>query len=216
MGVNWNWNKEQESIADKIKKWFNPDREPLEKKAIMAQYRLKTAISRINNYVEKLNERDRELFNNVVEALMRRDEKRAKIYAKETAEIRKVAKQLLTVQYALEHAALKLETFLIYGGAINEVGPVIGVMKQALGILKSVAPDIWIDLQYAVRELETAMGSSIVDISADIESGLDSEARKIFEEAKIIAEQKVKERFAELPKTIGVPETEQGKASPTA
>ena len=213
MGAGWNWNKEQESIGEKLKKWFNPDKEPLEKKTIMAQYRLKTAISRISNYVEKLNERDRELFNNVVEALMQRDERRAKIYAKEVAEIRKVAKQLLTVQYALEHAALKLETFLIYGGAVNEVGPVIGVMKQALGILKSVAPDIWIDLQYAVRELETAMGSSIVDVSTDIDSGLDSEARKIFEEARVIAEQKVKEKFAELPKSIATPEAEQGKAS---
>ena len=213
MGAGWNWNKEQESIGEKLKKWFNPDKEPLEKKTIMAQYRLKTAISRINNYVEKLNERDRELFNNVVEALMQRDERRAKIYAKEVAEIRKVAKQLLTVQYALEHAALKLETFLIYGGAVNEVGPVIGVMKQALGILKSVAPDIWIDLQYAVRELETAMGSSIVDVTTDIDSGLDSEARKIFEEARVIAEQKVKEKFAELPKSIATPEAEQGKAT---
>lgn len=213
MGAGWNWNKEQESIGEKLKKWFNPDKEPLEKKTIMAQYRLKTAISRISNYVEKLNERDRELFNNVVEALMQRDERRAKIYAKEVAEIRKVAKQLLTVQYALEHAALKLETFLIYGGAVNEVGPVIGVMKQALGILKSVAPDIWIDLQYAVRELETAMGSSIVDVTTDIDSGLDSEARKIFEEARVIAEQKVKEKFAELPKSIATPEAEQGKAT---
>ncbi|MCI4461366.1 MAG: hypothetical protein JHC12_00170 [Thermogladius sp.] len=213
MGAGWNWNKEQESIGEKLKKWFNPDKEPLEKKTIMAQYRLKTAISRISNYVEKLNERDRELFNNVVEALMQRDERRAKIYAKEVAEIRKVAKQLLTVQYALEHAALKLETFLIYGGAVNEVGPVIGVMRQALGILKSVAPDIWIDLQYAVRELETAMGSSIVDVSTDIDSGLDSEARKIFEEARVIAEQKVKEKFAELPKSIATPEAEQGKAT---
>jgi division protein CdvB (Snf7/Vps24/ESCRT-III family) len=213
MGAGWNWNKEQESIGEKLKKWFNPDKEPLEKKTIMAQYRLKTAISRISNYVEKLNERDRELFNNVVEALMKRDERRAKIYAKEVAEIRKVAKQLLTVQYALEHAALKLETFLIYGGAVNEVGPVIGVMKQALGILKSVAPDIWIDLQYAVRELETAMGSSIVDLTTDIDSGLDSEARKIFEEARVIAEQKVKEKFAELPKSIATPEAEQGRAT---
>ncbi|MEZ0393730.1 MAG: Snf7 family protein [Desulfurococcaceae archaeon] len=211
--ATFNWNKEQETLGEKIKKWFYPDKEPLEKKTIMAQYKLKTAIARVSNYVDRLNERDRELFNQVVEALMKRDERRAKIYAKEVAEIRKVAKQLLTVQYALEHAALKLETFLIYGGAVNEVMPVIGVMKQALGILKSVAPDVWIDLQYAVRELESAMGSSIVDVAADIDAGLDSEARKIFEEARVIAEQKVKERFAELPKGVAVPETAESKGT---
>ncbi|MEM1772387.1 MAG: hypothetical protein QXQ71_00990, partial [Desulfurococcaceae archaeon] len=113
--------------------------------------------------------------------------------------------------YALEHAALKLETFIIYGGAVNEVAPVIGVMREALGIVKNVAPDVWIDLQVAVRELEAAMGGSIVDLSVDV--GVDTEAKKILEEARIVAEQKMREKFAELPKAMPIPETEQSKTA---
>ncbi len=199
------WRRE-ETIGEKIKKLFVNEQDSLEKKAIIAQYRLKTAMGRIANYLEKLSERDKVLFENIVDALMKRDEVRAKMYAREVAEIRKISKQLLTVQYALEHATLKLETFLIYGGAVNEVVPVIGVMKEAIGIVKNIAPDVWIDLQVAVRELEAAMGEGLVDLTLGVDVGLDTEAKKILEEAKIVAEQKMKEKFPELPKIPSAPE----------
>lgn len=206
------WVRREETIGDKLKRLFTNEQESMEKKAIIAQYRLKTAMGRIANYIEKLSERDKVLFENIVDALMKKDELRAKMYAKEVAEIRKISKQLLTVQYALEHASLKLETFVIYGGAVNEVMPVIGIMKEALGIVKNIAPDVWIDLQVAARELETAMGSGIVDLTVDTGVGLDTEAKRILEEAKIVAEQKMREKFAELPKAVQLPETEQAKA----
>jgi division protein CdvB (Snf7/Vps24/ESCRT-III family) len=202
------WRRE-ETIGDKIKKLFTNQEESMEKKVILAQYRLKTAMGRINNYIERLSERDKILFENIVDALMKKDETRAKMYAGEVAEIRKISKQLLTVQYALEHASLKLETFLIYGGAVNEVAPVIGVMREAVGIVKNIAPDVWIDLQVAVRELETAMGESMADLGISVDVGVDVEAKKILEEAKIVAEQKMRERFAELPKALPTPSTGQ-------
>jgi Conserved protein implicated in secretion len=194
-----------------LRRLFTNEQDTMEKKAIIAQYRLKTAMGRIANYIEKLSERDKVLFENIVDAMIKKDEMRAKMYAKEVAEIRKISKQLLTVQYALEHAALKLETFIIYGGAISEVAPVVGVMREALGIVKSVAPDVWIDLQVAVRELETAMGGSIIDLSVDV--GVDTEAKKILEEARIVAEQKMREKFAELPKALPLPENEAPKTA---
>jgi division protein CdvB (Snf7/Vps24/ESCRT-III family) len=209
------WRKE-ETIGDKIKKLFTNQEDSMEKKVIIAQYRLKTAMGRINNYIEKLSERDKILFDNIVDALMKKDETRAKMYAGEVAEIRKISKQLLTVQYALEHASLKLETFLIYGGAVNEVAPVIGVMREAVGIVKNIAPDVWIDLQVAVRELETAMGESMADLGISVDVGVDVEAKKILEEAKIVAEQKMREKFAELPKALPTPTPSTGQTTTTA
>ncbi|MEM0199462.1 MAG: hypothetical protein QXX72_04185, partial [Desulfurococcaceae archaeon] len=122
-------------------------------------------------------------------------------------------KQLLTAQYALEHASLKLETFIIYGGAVSEVAPVLNVLKEAVGIVKNVAPDVWIDLQVASRELEAVIGTGIADLSIDVGIAADSEAKKILEEARIVAEQKMREKFAELPKAVTIPEQEQVKTS---
>ena len=207
------WIKREETIGEKLKKLFTNEQESLEKKAIIAQYRLKTAMGRIANYLDKLAERDRALFENIVEALMKKDELRAKMYAKEVAEIRKISKQLITAQYALEHASLKLETFIIYGGAVSEVAPVLNVLKEAVGIVKNVAPDVWIDLQVASRELEAVIGTGIADLSIDVGIAADSEAKKILEEARIVAEQKMREKFAELPKAVTIPEQEQVKTS---
>ncbi|MEM1803225.1 MAG: Snf7 family protein [Desulfurococcaceae archaeon] len=207
------WIKREETIGEKLKKLFTNEQESLEKKAIIAQYRLKTAMGRIANYLDKLAERDRALFENIVEALMKKDELRAKMYAKEVAEIRKISKQLLTAQYALEHASLKLETFIIYGGAVSEVAPVLNVLKEAVGIVKNVAPDVWIDLQVASRELEAVIGTGIADLTIDVGIAADSEAKKILEEARIVAEQKMREKFAELPKAVTIPEQEQVKTS---
>ncbi|OYT40461.1 MAG: hypothetical protein B6U89_02070 [Desulfurococcales archaeon ex4484_58] len=195
-------NRREETIGDKLKSWFKNDREPIDKKAILAHYRIKTAIGRITGYLDKLEQRDKELFQVIVESLMKRDERRAKMYAKELSEIRKISKQLITAKYALEQVSLKLETFLIFGGAVKELVPVVNVMREAVEITKTVAPDVWIELQYAIKELEASMSAGIADISTELDIGLDAEAKKILEEARIAAEQSLKEKYAELPKMI--------------
>lgn len=199
------------TIADKIKNLFKigPE-EPLAKRAVMAHYRIKSALSRIRAYIDRLNERDRELFERTVESLMKKDEIRAKIYANEVAEIRKVAKQLLMVEYVLEQASLRLETFIIVGGAFGDIVPVIGIVKEASNILKSIAPDLWIELNMAVNELSLIMAATGIDITSEAGITLSDEARKIFEEAKIVAEQRMKEKFPELPSLVAASKESEG------
>jgi division protein CdvB (Snf7/Vps24/ESCRT-III family) len=205
----------QPTIGDKIKSMFKNDHEPLDKKAIIALYRVKGSISRINAYIEKLKDKDREYFQEVVDSQISRDERRAKIYAKEVAAVRKVMKQLYQVQYMLQQVALKLETFLIFHNATGEIKPVLAIMNQAVGILRESAPaDLWIEIMSAARELEATMDTSVVDVSVGTDVALDTEAKKVYEEAKIVAEQKLKERYAELPSLVGEGEAEKsGEAS---
>lgn len=206
--------RKDETIGEKLKSIFNnTDKEPLEKRTILAHYKIKSSISRIDAYLTKLEYRDKELFHAVVDALVKRDERKARMFAREVAEIRKITKQLLTVRYALEQVALKLETFLIFGGAIKELTPVIGVMKEAVSLTKTVAPDVWIDLQVALKELETSITAGLADFATEIDVGLDNEARKVLEEAKIAAEQSIKERYAELPKILGEEVKEEAKVT---
>ncbi len=200
----------QPTIGDKIKSMFRNDREPIDKKAILALYRVKGAISRINAYIEKLQEKEREYFHEVVESQINRDEKRAKIYAREVADIRKVTRQLYQVQYMLQHVALKLETFLIFHNATGEMKPVLAIMNQAVGLLRQAAPaDLWIELMAAMKDLEASMDITVVDMSLSTDVALDAEAKKIYEEAKIVAEQKLKERYAELPSLVNIGEEEK-------
>ncbi len=198
------WYGENEpTIADKIKSLFRTGgNEPLAKRAVMAHYRIKSALSRIRAYVDRLNERDKELFEKAVESLMRKDEIHAKIYVNEVAEIRKVARQLLMVEYVLEQASLRLETFIILGNAFGDIVPVVGIIKEASNILKGIAPDLWIELNMAVNELSMIMAATGIDVAAGADVTMSEEARKIFEEAKIVAEQRMKEKFPELPAAL--------------
>jgi len=206
-------NKREETIGDKLRALFKGGDEPLDKKVILAHYRVKTSIGRLNNYLYKLEERDRELFQNIVDALIKRDEKRAKMYAREVAEIRRIAKQLITAKYALEQVALKLETFLIFGGATQELAPILGVIREAVNLTKAVGSDVWIELYASLRELEAALGTSVAGLEVELDVGLDAEAKKILEEAKIAAEHAIKEKYAELPKIVSVEEAKAGQTA---
>ncbi|MEM1734888.1 MAG: Snf7 family protein [Desulfurococcaceae archaeon] len=206
--------KKDETIGEKFKQILRGgDKEPIEKKVILAHYKVKGSISRIDGYIGRLEQRDKELFQTIIDSLIKRDDRRAKMYAREVAEIRKISKQLLTVRYALEQVALKLETFLVFGGAISDLNQIVGIMREAVNITKPLAPDVWIDLQYALKELETSLTAGLVGFAAELDVGLDTEAKKVLEEAKLAAEQSIKERYAELPKLLGEEVKDEAKAT---
>ncbi|MCY0860029.1 MAG: Snf7 family protein, partial [Sulfolobaceae archaeon] len=146
----------------------------------------------------------------VVEAQMSKDSARAAMYANEIAEIRKITKQLIATQIALEQVSLRLETIGELGDVFANLGPVVGVINELKGVLKGVMPELSIELsdvgdslQEVLMEAGEFTGSPYVGVPSS------PEARKILEEASAIAEQKMKEAFPELPTTVGKLSTSQ-------
>ncbi|BCU70756.1 cell division protein CdvB1/B2 [Stygiolobus caldivivus] len=187
----WNGNEKQ-----KIPK----SKDPLKMRLIQAQYRVRSMISRLDAYVARMQERDRTLFERVVEAQMSKDYTRAAMYANEVAEIRKITKQLLTTQIALEQVSLRLETVTELGDVYVNLIPVMGVINELKGTLKGVMPELSIELS------ELGDGLQEVVIEAGEFGGVSNagvasspEARKILDEAAMVAEQRMKEQFPELP-----------------
>jgi len=196
---NWNGGKQEPSIAEKIKSLFKPQ-QPLRYRLIMAHYKLKTTINRLDVYISKLQERDRALFEKVVEAQMNKDTARAAMYANEIAEIRKITKQLLTTQIALEQVELRLETVSELGDVFTSLIPVLGVIRELRQAIKGVMPELSVEL----GELEDGLQEVVIEAGQFTGTGVDytvtsPEARKILEEASAIAEQRMKEKFPSLP-----------------
>ena len=195
-----NWNGKQEpSIAEKVKSLFKPQ-QPLRYRLIMAHYKLKSTINRLEVYISKLQERDRALFEKVVEAQMNKDNARALMYANEIAEIRKITKQLLTTQIALEQVELRLETVSELGDVFTSLVPVLGVIRELRQAVKGVMPELSVEL----GELEDGLQEVVIEAGEFTGTGIDytvtsPEARKILEEASAIAEQRMKEKFPSLP-----------------
>lgn len=197
------WNGKQEpSLADKLKGAFK-SKEPLRHKLIMAQYKLRTTLSRLDVYISKLQERDRTLFERVVEAQMNKDKERASMYANEIAEIRKVTKQLITTQIALEQVELRLETITELGDVFGNLIPVVGVIKELKDSMKGMMPELSLELSEVEEGLQEVIIEAGDFTGGNIEFAPSSvEAKKILQEASVIAEQRMKENFPELPSMV--------------
>lgn len=203
------WQGNQDTLGVRLKRAMGREK-PLRYKMAMASYKIRAMVSRIEVFIERMKERDRVLFERVVDALMVKDTARATMYANEIAELRKVVKQLLTIQIALEQVVLRLETVQEIGDVMVALGPVVGLVRELRSALRGLLPEIGIELaeveeilKDTVLEAGEVLGGSGYDVIAS------PEARKILQEAQIIAEQKMKEKFPELPSIPTAPSAEK-------
>lgn len=189
-----------ESVGEKLRKAF-AKREPIKYKLLMANYRIKGLASKIGVQLERMKERDRVLFERVVDAIISKDNTRATMLANEIAEIRKAVKQLTVVQIALEQISMRIETVVLMGEAFVQLAPVLGVVRELRGLIKGIMPEFsyeMIELEESLREVVTESGEGLgVGFAEATYSS--PEARKILEEARIVAEQRMRESFPELP-----------------
>jgi len=168
--------------------------------------RLQIQVEKLDQIGARLQERNKDIFDRCVKAEVSKDEAHAAIYANECAEIRKMAKVVLHSQLALERVILRLETIEELGDVLTTIGPVAGIIKGIKGQLAGVIPEV----AYELGEINDALDSTVVEAgdanarSEDIKAS-DEEAQRVLGEANAIAEQRLKERFPELPSTLIAP-----------
>ncbi|MCG3108854.1 Cell division protein B2 [Metallosphaera sp. J1] len=198
-----NWNGRQEAgIGERVKNAFKP-KQPLKYKLVTSNYKLRTTINRLEVYISKMQERDRVLFERVISAQMAKDNARASMYANEIAEIRKMTKQIIGVQIALEQVQLRLETVTEVADVFNNLIPVIGVVRELKNAIKGVMPEISMELADVEEGLQEVVIEAGDFTGTSIEQAATSpEARKILQEASMIAEQRMKENFPDLPALV--------------
>ncbi|MEB3773733.1 MAG: Snf7 family protein [Desulfurococcales archaeon] len=195
----WNAPTRRETVGKKIKEFINPPAS-LKQQIINAVYRINTQIHRLDYSLGKLQIYDKQLFEKVVNALVEGDKTRATMYANEVAEIRKMAKIILTVKYALEKVKIKLDTALIVGDTHANLAPAIVALKQVAGYMRGMMPDVYTEL----LEIDEALQAGMMQITANVPVTMDNtivteEAQKILRDASIVAEQRLRQQFPELP-----------------
>ncbi len=208
------WKGKEKTVGEIIKGAFSREK-PLRLRLAMAHYKINSMIRRLEVYLERLKARDRDLFERVVDALISKDRTRAAMYANEVAELRKVAKSLLMVQVALEQISLRLESIRELGDVAVMLAPVIGVVKEVRSAIKGVLPEIGIEL----GEVHDMLQETMMEAGEMLGVGPTSiyttpDARKVLEEAKVIAEQRMKESFPALPAVP--PAAKAGESQATA
>jgi len=194
------WDRQDEpSMSTKIKEAINPPG--------ALKPRLETAIRRIEVQVQKLDqtsnrfgERDKSIFNRVVDAYEKHDMTRAHIFANELAEIRKMEQMILNAKLALEQIVLRLKTVTELGDVAVTLGPVIGVVQNIKRGMAAISPEAEKELT-SISDLLSGIvwdAGSIAGTTINFDT-VNEDSQKILFEASAVAEQRMKTKFPELP-----------------
>jgi len=207
----WEDRQDQTPITSKLKEAVRPPG-PLKPRLDFAVRRIELQVQRLDKANERFSERDKSVFARIVDAYSKHDMPRANVFANELAEIRKMEKMIMHARLALEQIVLRLRT-------VSELGDVVTTLTPAVSVLRSVRTGMASIFPEAERELGSIgnlLNGIIIDagqstgLTINFESA-NEDAQKILNEAATVAEQKIKEKFPELP--AGLPSL--GEAAPT-
>jgi division protein CdvB (Snf7/Vps24/ESCRT-III family) len=179
---------------------------PLKERLEHAKFRLQTQYDKLEHTYSRIKQRDKDLFQRCVGAQLSNDTAHARIYANECAEIRKIAKVVLGSQLALERVILRLETVGEFGTIYAEIAPVMGIVKDTRSKIAGIVPQVANELD----EVNALLGDLTVETGEVSESNLnteasDAEAKKILDETGLIAEERLREHFPDLPSITEYP-----------
>ena len=195
----WGEGKDKTPVTTKIKEAFRTP-SPLKPRLDYAIKRIDMQIQRLDKASGHFSERDKLIFARIVDSYSKHDTQRANVFANELAEIRRMEKMIIHARLALEQIVLRLST-------VSELGDVVTTMAPAVGVLRSVKNGMAAVFPEADRELGTIgnlLNGIVMDASHSTGLNIDfqeagEDAQKIMNEAATVAEQKVKEKFPQLP-----------------
>lgn len=202
------WDRElKEPVSSRVRSLIIPET-PLKYKIDLAMNKLKVQLNKLDQVSTRLMERDKKIFEKVVEAFMRHEMDRATLYANELAELRKMSKIILFSKLSLEKVLLRLGTIKEVGELVVAMAPAVEVVRGIKSSLAGVLPDA----EHELSELSELLNSVVAEAGQITGQSLTleatEEAQKILEEAMIVAEQKMKEKLPEIP-TSGVALTDK-------
>jgi division protein CdvB (Snf7/Vps24/ESCRT-III family) len=204
-GFEKNWARQETAgITDKIKDSVKPQG-ALKPRIQTAVNKLQLQISKMDSMLNKLHERDAQLFKRIVAAMQQHDTSASRVLSNELAEIRKVTKMLSNARIALEQVQLRLTTIHDLGDAMVAIGPAMSTMKGLRSSLGRFMPEADAELNAMTQTLSGLMMDSLAGDAFSIDSDISSEETdKILQEASAVAEQQIGERFPSVPSPSGL------------
>jgi len=203
------WDREiKEPVTSRMKSFLIPDA-PLKYKIDLAMNKLKVQLNKLDQVSARLMERDKKIFEKVVDAFIKHEMDRAMLYANELAELRKMSKIILFSKLSLEKVLLRLGTIKEVGELVVAMAPAVEVVRSIKSSLAGVLPDA----EQELSELSELLNNLVVEAGQVTGQALTleatEEAQKILEEAMAVAEQKMREKLPEIPTAGAVEPTKQ-------
>ena len=212
----WETKREEQPITRRIQDAVRPPG-PLKPRLDGAVRRIELQVNKLDQASEKFSVRDRTIFARIVDAYTKHDTARANVFANELAEIRKMEKLITNARLALEQIVLRLRTVSELGDVVSTLGPAVGVLRTVRSGLVSVFPEAESELGEIGNLLSGIMMEAGTETGMSLNfNAINEDATKILTEASTVAEQRIKEKFPDLPPGIpGLPAAPVGERSST-
>ncbi|MBM5805269.1 MAG: hypothetical protein FJZ49_04300 [Candidatus Verstraetearchaeota archaeon] len=190
--------EEKRSVPEKIREQVVPP-EPLRQRLELAKRKLSQEIQSLDRISDRLETKDKNLYQALVKAYEDHDTARATSLANELAELRKVEGKTQFGKYALEKAYTKIEVAKDFGDIAAAMAPINQILKNVKGTLADFLPAS----STAVGELSNIMSETMVSFSkifgdTSLMASNTEEADKILKEAATVAESRLKDKLPRL------------------
>lgn len=187
---------------------------PLKPQLDLAVRQIQVQIAKLDGTMIRLKDRDASIFNKVVSSLQKHDVQHASVFANELTEIRKMNKMVTQAKLALEQIVLRLSTITELGDIVVTLAPAVSMIHSVKQELVSVIPGA----ESEIGEISGLLSGLLVDAGTvggytlNFEAA-NEDAEKVLGEASAVAEQRMKDKFPEIP--AGLPSAE-GSAEGTS
>ena len=187
------------NTSDKIREAVKTP-QPLKPRIEFAKNRIQSQNQKLDTILDKLNGKEKSLFNQVVNHLQKHDVQESKVLSNELAQVRKSSKLISQLKTSLDQVHLRLDSTVDVGNVMAALGPAMGSLTNLRSGLSGVVPEV--DTQLGEINgvftdiMTSAAGIGNTSIAYDASS---EDVDKILSEAGAVAEQRVNENFPDVP-----------------
>ena len=197
---NWNDIKNGLSMSQRVLDKVVKPESALKNKISNAQSALQIQISKLECTHKKLQDNHDRIFNKIVDAKKARDESKARSYAIELQELRKIKTMIGNAKLSMEQIQLRLNTVSELGDVVVTLSPCMSLIKGLAPSLSSLMPGVSSSLQDLTGVLNDVMTTSTFDPESIISNDhLDQDTTAILEEAHAVIEGETISKMPEPP-----------------
>ena len=198
---NWRGVKNSINLSQKFLDKLKPET-ALKNRINDAGKNMEYQISRLDQVHNKLKKNHEHVFKKIVEAKLMRNESKARTYAIELQEIKKIKNKIANAKLVMEQIKLRLST-------VSELGDIVVTLSPCMSLIKGLAPSIsslMPQMHTSMEDLSNMFGDMLTNSSLPQESITpidqgNAEAEAILQEAHDVIENKTKTAMPEPPAT---------------
>ncbi len=198
---NWQGIKNGMNLSQKFLDKIKPEY-ALKNKINGAEKQMESQILRLDQAHNKLKRNHDNIFKKIVEAQQTHDESKARTYAIELVEIKKIKNKISEAKLAMEQIKLRL-------GTVSELGDIVVTLSPCMSLIKGLAPSIsglMPEMHSSMQDLTNMFGDLLTDSSLSSQTMVptyqgNTETNAILQEAHDVLEGRVKTAIPEPPST---------------